>query len=70
MNAPDTNGWSRAEKYVFEELQRLSSNIETLHGRVTEVKVEMGRLQVKSGVWGLVGGALLLLPVLLFKLWK
>jgi hypothetical protein len=78
VGAPDTNGWTRAEMHVLEELQRLAASVETLHvritessqtlnSRITELKIDIGKLQVKSGVWGVIGAIAVLLPALLLK---
>lgn len=78
MAPPDTNGWSEAEMHVLRELERLGSAVETLHGRITEsntvlngqlaeLKVDIGKLQVKSGVWGMIGAVVVLIPALLLK---
>lgn len=78
MTPPNTDGWSEAEMHVLKELERLSDGIETLHGRVNlladdlkgrigEINVDVGKLQVKAGLWGVAGGALVLLVPELLK---
>jgi hypothetical protein len=53
------------------QLQGLSDKLdamrEAVHKETTEMKVNIAMLQVKCGVWGLLGGAI---PVVLFKLLK
>ena len=68
--APD--GWQKWSTFVLEELKRLNKNYEELTKKVndelSELKAEVAMLKVKSGVYGLVGGAILLLIFFLSKL--
>jgi hypothetical protein len=63
--SPDTNGWSKSELYVMEELQelgrridrmedKLTERIDGLTERVTGLRVEVAQ---KGAVWGAVSGA-------------
>ena len=61
------NDWKEWSKFVLAELQRLSNQSETtntsidkLVTKLGEVRIEVGMLKVKSGIWGLCGG---LIPV-------
>jgi len=68
MNNED---WKKHSEYVLEELKRLSRCYESIEKRLTdlttEVKVEVAKLKVKSGVWGIIGGFLpFMLGLLLF----
>ena len=68
--APD--GWEEWSKFVLKELKRLGDAYEDLTKKVndelSELKAEVAMLKVKSGVYGLVGGAILLLIFFLSKL--
>jgi len=48
--------------HVLKEIKRLGQNIEKIRSDMTDMKVEIGVLKVKSHVWGLIGGAI---PVLI-----
>ncbi len=61
-NLNGANGWSVWGKHVLEELKRLNSAQEHIEKQVTKIHIEIATLKVKSGVWGLVGGAI---PVVL-----
>lgn len=60
MDAPkievDTNGWDRWQRYVVETLGDLKKGQDDLYSEVTEARIEIGKLQVKSGIWGFAAG--------------
>lgn len=59
MTPPDKkDGWEQWGKYVLKELERLNACYTSLDKNVTDVKVEIARLKVKSGVWGAIGGVI------------
>jgi len=60
------NGWNEYSRLVLNELERLNENYEKLEAGVIEIKVDIAKLQVKSGVWGLAGGAISVLITILF----
>lgn len=57
--------WQDIGQHVIKELERMNDNIEQLKDSMTDVKVDVAMLQVKSGVWGLIGG---LVPVIIMIL--
>ena len=59
------NGWTQYQKLVLAELERLSESQKSVLDEVSKLKVEIAMLQVKSGVWGILGG---LIPVLILIL--
>lgn len=56
------NGWNEWSRHVLAELKRLSDGQkeyqEKADAAFLDLKVEIANLKVKSGVWGLVGGAI------------
>ena len=48
--------------HVLREIKRLNQTVEKTRSDLTDIKVEIGILKVKSHVWGLIGGAI---PVLI-----
>lgn len=58
---PDSNGWNEWSKYVLNELKRLNDSVDKLTQEVGEMKsefrTEIALLKLKSGLWGLAGGA-------------
>ena len=63
-NGGDWNIWS---KYVILELKRLNECNEHLSEKIAEMREDIIILQVKSGIWGAVAGAVTVITVLLFK---
>ena len=61
----DTNGWEQYQKLVLAELVRLNEGVEGLKRQMTQVQTQVAVLKVKSGLWGLVAGAI---PVLILVL--
>lgn len=62
--------WEQYSKHVLEELKRLNKNIEDLNNSYQADRLntwtEITALKIKAGVWGLVGGALAVVPSLIF----
>ncbi len=52
------NGWMQWSKHVLKELERLDSRHEEMNAELMKIRIEIAKLQVKAGVWGLVGGAI------------
>ena len=52
------NRWTEWSKFVLKELERLNDCYESLNKNLNKMNVEIAKLKVKSGVWGLVGGAI------------
>lgn len=57
------NGWTRYEKLVLEEIRALKEEVRALRDDQGQTRIDVAMLQVKAGVFGLVGG---LLPFGLF----
>jgi len=66
MNSDNT--WNEWSKYVLKELERLNDNYENVNKNVSEIKVEIGQLQVKAGFWGAIGGGIPLIILIIMKL--
>lgn len=65
----EINGWQEWSKYVLKELERLNACTTELTNKNSALMVELAetklkfsneitRLKVKSGTWGLLGGAI------------
>jgi hypothetical protein len=52
------DSWGEYRQLVLKELERLNDNYESLMKEVVGIKVEIGQLNVKAGVWGLTGAAI------------
>ena len=58
----DNNSWDEWSRHVLAELKRLSDKSDRLDKKLDEgllqMAVEIAKLKVKAGVWGLLGGAI------------
>ena len=61
---PD-NGWHEWSKYVLKELERMNKWMGEIQRTCNAQRVDIATLKVKAGVWGLLGG---LIPVLILLL--
>lgn len=52
------NGWTQYQKLVLAELERLSEGNEAISERLNKIEINIAMLQVKSGLWGLIGGSI------------
>ena len=62
-----SGSWSSWEKHVLAELERLNGNYEKANKHIMDIKVDMGQLQVKAGIWGAVGGGIPILILIVLK---
>ena len=69
MSPPKNSGnnWSEYQKLVLAELERHGSLISEVDQKITDLRVEIAMLKVKSGVWGAAAG---LVSVMLFLLYQ
>lgn len=56
----DKQSWDSWREHVLAEIKRTNENSETLTESLFLLRVELAQLQVKAGIWGLLGG---LIPV-------
>jgi len=68
MAPPDDWGkWQEVVLYRLDELQRGQDNT---HKEVTDTKIAVAKLQVKSSVWGAIGGFLSATAVSLIAIFR
>lgn len=53
----ETN-WAASEKLVMSKLDTLETGFKELTEAVTRLRIEMEKMKLKSGIWGLIGSAL------------
>jgi len=58
MPGEKKNGWNEYSRLVLSELERLDVGQVALNEKMNKVLTEIALLKVKSGVWGLLGGAI------------
>ena len=60
--------WTAYQKLVLAELKRLDGNDQQLFDRLGKIDVEIGKLQIRAGVWGALAGAVPAVGLLLWTL--
>jgi len=50
------NGWQEYQRLVLHELREHTDTLAEFGRALNDVKIEIGMLKVKSGLWGLMGG--------------
>jgi len=70
MSPPKNSGnnWSEYQKLVLAELERHGSLISDIDGKISDIRVEIAMLKVKSGVWGAAAGLVSVLVFLLYQM--
>jgi len=58
----ESNGWSKWENFVLAELKRLGENSDATTKTQTKILQKLSALDVKAGLWGLMGG---MIPVVI-----
>ena len=53
-----TNGWTEYSKLVLSQLEEHGDVLKDINRELTNMRVEIGMLKVKSGVWGVIGGVI------------
>ncbi len=56
--ADDNGTWDEWSKHILLELKRLSEGQEKHSKLLGDVRTEIATLKVRSGVWGMIGGAI------------
>jgi hypothetical protein len=63
------NGWDRYQNMVLDKLERLEERLDCVDKKVGNLRVDVGKLNVKSGIWGMIGGTIpLVVAILLYVL--
>lgn len=50
------NGWNEYQLLVLDKLEGLQNKVDQQRNDITDLKVDIGQLKVKSGVWGAIAG--------------
>lgn len=62
--------WQEYQRLVLDELKRHGCQLDGLETSVATVRTDVAALKVKSGVWGLLGGLIPVLVLLLLEVLK
>jgi len=67
MEKDKINGWGEAQIHVMSELRDAKKNQTDMMEKLVVIEIKLGKLEtafkIKSGIWGLVAGALVSIPV-------
>ena len=55
--------WDSWREHVLAEIKRANDNLDTLAKSQQMLHIEIARLQIKSGIWGLMGGVIVALAM-------
>ena len=78
MSSQQEDSWQEWSRHVLAELRRLNDSLAVVDDKIDKikdehispVKVEIAMLKVKAGVWGLIGGAIPVVMMVLLELLK
>ena len=65
-----TNGWENLGSHVLAELKRINTAYEKLDEKLDKAMIEIAGLKIKSGIWGLIAGAIPVIIGLILYLFK
>ena len=69
MSPPKSgNDWSEYQKLVLAELERHGKLISEIDTKISEIRIELAMLKVKSGIWGAAAGLISVLVFVLYQL--
>lgn len=63
----ENRGWTEWSQYVLKELERLNESYSNVNQEINDLKVEVGKLQVKASIWGGLAGIITALIMYLIK---
>jgi hypothetical protein len=52
----ESESWETWREHVLAEIQRSNDNSVILNSSIVHLQIEIAKLQIKSGMWGLFGG--------------
>ncbi len=55
---PNSKSWNEYRKFVVKELEAHSENFGEVFKRLGTIEIELAKLKIKAGVWGLFAGAI------------
>jgi 3-dehydroquinate synthase class II len=66
----EENGWNEWKNVIKIHMESQVIATEHIKDDIAKIKIELGKLQVKSGVWGFLAGAIPTVGMLLFMFIK
>ncbi len=62
--------WPEWSRFILAELKRLNEVQEKIDTKLQKVTIDIAMLKVKSGVWGMMGGLIPIIIVLVIEKYK
>lgn len=66
----ECNDWRKWSKHVLLAIERFDKSINNMSDKIENLHIDVSALKIKAGVWGLVGGlipALIMVLIVLLK---
>jgi hypothetical protein len=54
------NGWGEWKNLVLEEIRSQKKTVENMQKTLESINVDIARLKIKAGIWGTIGGAIVI----------
>ena len=54
--------------HTTEELKRINITVENIRQELSRIREDLSMLKVKAGVWGVIGGAIPLIVILIMRM--
>lgn len=64
---PDAGEWHEYRRLVIAELTRINMTLEAIRIELNSAKTDIALLQLKSGAWGAIAGAVVALGIVLMR---
>lgn len=55
---PNSKSWNEYRRFVVEKLEAHSGDFIEVFKRLNKIDIELAKLKIKAGVWGLFAGAI------------
>lgn len=69
MKGSDPSDWSEYKRLVLNKLDQNCGKLDDLQKAVSDMKVEIGGLKVRAGVWVAAAGGIPALVIVALKFW-
>ncbi len=66
----NNNEWQDWSKYVLKELERLNNCYSSLDTKMQKVREDIATLNVKAGLWGVLGGVAVMVGGIIISFFK
>lgn len=64
----EDNGWEQWKLYIVKELERINDQYKCLEAKIDKILQDVAMLNVKSGIWGAIGGMIPMLVIIFIYL--